>query len=297
MSNVEHAPDATPNCPRNTPWCVRHESRGGLNHCWTADYDVHGYSLAATNGTTTGEIKVYGLDDGPGPLTFADIADITAVVNELRALTSTPTSAAPEQAAPATTVHQPWCVIHDPEGGFCWSEVVIVAGVDLQLENSTGTTRVFGLNDSRLPDAMSLEDTALLASTLQRLHAQAAQNVDTTPTCSRYSWCASAADDDHNIQCASLEYRVRDLHGELWVMYLRSPADTVDLVEVCVDGRAHGVPMSGAAVAHHALAAVSALHHDREAMLGLFQAVETVGGYEMVLDLLQLDAAGRKDVA
>lgn len=90
MSNVEHTPDPTTDCPRRTPWCARHDHE--LNFCWSVDVPHNGMTLNLCNGTTTGEPKILGLDDQGATLDPAEAESLQSALATLRALAALPTA-------------------------------------------------------------------------------------------------------------------------------------------------------------------------------------------------------------
>ncbi len=283
MTNVPNTPDPTPiTCPRNTPWCVRHDDQ--LNFCWSKDVQHLDMVLNLCNGTTTGEPKIFGLEDGPEVITLGAAESLERALAEFRAMAGLTTPTKQPIPVPMTTQHASWCVDHDKLGDFCWSQPIEAAGLELYLANSDQHIQVVGLNDPSMPDVLGMEDVVALTEALRRFQDLAVAE-DTPSMCSRFTWCALVGDPDHDDECASLVHQARDLAGELWSVYLQCSAQR-DVVQLCIDGRVRGVPMSGRIPATDALAVVSTFHNARESMLGLWATVESVRGYDAVKGLL-----------
>lgn len=276
-------------CPRRTPWCARHDHE--LNFCWSVDVHHAHMVLNLCNGTISGEPKIFGLDEPRESFTLPEAKSLQAALGRLQALAALPQL--PDPAPAGDQHHTPWCVDHD--GDVCFGELFNVAGLQLQLAHSDGHTHVVGLDDAHMPDVLPMGDVAVLTAVLERLTATA--STSTTPaTCARFDWCSLAEDPDHATECASLVHHTRDLTGEQWAMYLRCSAGT-DLVELAIDGRAHRVPMSGRVPVTLLDGLLAAAVEEREGLLGVLAAGETVAGHRTLVGLAAVGTAHLKDVA
>ncbi len=278
MTNPSHTPTPAPGtCPANTPWCNRHDH--DLGHC-NHDVDVTGMRyITLSNGTLSGELKVFGLHDAPEALTLGALDELVDTLTSLQSMARTGAAAAP---APDVE-HQAWCVEHDTAGNFCWSRTIEVAGLQLQLANSDGTPMVVGLDDAAMPDALTLDGARLLSRALAQLEDMATGQL----ACSRgTSWCTAEDTDEHATECMSAEVLVRPGAGSEFCLYLVAKASDTSTVWVAVDGRHQGRLLSGVVPVQDALMVTSRRLGASDAIQGLLAAVAFPQGRALVLELL-----------